>query len=165
MFTSANERAFLLAQQNDFSTIYGDYILKKSYICIIYKESSQDKISKTYHIKTMDQQKVDMFLMSNANKFPEERMFFIREHLANLDDSKAGILYTLQLKDPTMALVLSLMVGGFGVDRFYLGQTGMGILKFITCGGLGIWAIVDWFLIIGATRDYNLEKLHRFLSY
>ena len=121
--------------------------------------------SKTYHIKTMDQQKVDMFLMSNANKFPEERMFFIREHLANLDDSKAGILYTLQLKDPTMALVLSLMVGGFGVDRFYLGQTGMGILKFITCGGLGIWAIVDWFLIIGATRDYNLEKLHRFLSY
>ena len=48
----------------------------------------------------MDQQKVDMFLMSNANKFPEERMFFIREHLANLDDSKAGILYTLQLKDP-----------------------------------------------------------------
>ena len=113
----------------------------------------------------MDQQKVDMFLMSNANKFSEERMFFIREHLANLDDSKAGILYTLQLKDPTMALVLSLMVGGFGVDRFYLGQTGMGILKFITCGGLGIWAIVDWFLIIGATRDYNLEKLHRFLSY
>ena len=106
-----------------------------------------------------------MFLMSNANKFPEERMFFIREHLANLDDSKAGILYTLQLKDPTMALVLSLMVGGFGVDRFYLGQTGMGILKFITCGGLGIWAIVELFLIIGATRDYNLEKLHRFLSY
>lgn len=42
----------------------------------------------------MDQQKVDMFLMSNANKFPEERMFFIREHLANLDDSKVGILYT-----------------------------------------------------------------------
>lgn len=113
----------------------------------------------------MDQQKVDMFLMSNASKFPEERMLSIRDYLTNLDDSKASILSILQLKDPTTALLISLIVGGFGADRFYLGQIGLGILKLITCGGFGIWAIVDWFLILGATKDYNLEKLHRFLSY
>lgn len=41
------------------------------------------------------------------------------------------------------ALLLSILVGGLGADRFYLGQTGMGILKLVTCGGLGIWAIID----------------------
>ncbi|MGN0234384.1 MAG: TM2 domain-containing protein [Bacteroidaceae bacterium] len=111
----------------------------------------------------MDQQRVDMFLMSNASKFPEGHMLFLRNHLTSLDDSKAFILTTLQLKDPTTALVISLLVGGFGADRFYLGQTGYGILKLITCGGLGVWTIVDWFLILGATKDYNLEKLRRFL--
>jgi hypothetical protein len=33
----------------------------------------------------------------------------------------------------------------------------MGIGKLLTCGGLGIWAIIDWFLIMGATREKNME--------
>lgn len=37
-----------------------------------------------------------------------------------------------------------------------IGDTGMGIGKLLTCGGFGIWAIVDWFLIMGATREKNM---------
>ena len=51
----------------------------------------------------------------------------------------------------------SLLGGQLGIDRFMIGDTGMGIGKLLTCGGLGIWAIIDWFLIMGATREKNME--------
>ena len=107
----------------------------------------------------MEQQKVDMFMMMNNKYFPEAQIPFIRQHLLNVDESKEGILHTLQFKDPIISLVLSLLVGGLGVDRFYIGDTGLGIGKLITCGGLGIWTIIDWFLIMQATREKNMARL------
>ena len=66
-------------------------------------------------------------------------------------------MQTLQFKEPTTSLIVSLLGGQLGIDRFMIGDTGMGVAKLLTCGGLGIWAIVDWFLIMGATREKNME--------
>jgi len=107
----------------------------------------------------MEQQKVDMFMMMNNKYFPESQIPYIRERLLSLDDSRAGLLHAIQFKDPTTALIISLFIGGWGIDRFYIGDTGLGIAKLLTCGGLGIWAIIDWFLIMGSTREKNLERL------
>jgi TM2 domain-containing membrane protein YozV len=55
-----------------------------------------------------------------------------------------------------LCLVISVLFGGIGVDRFMMGKVGTGILKLITFGGLGVWWLVDVVLI--ATK-YNFENV------
>lgn len=55
---------------------------------------------------------------------------------------------------------LSFMWGTFGVDRFYLGKIGTGILKLITFGGFGLWTLVDLVLIMsGSMRDKDNQPM------
>lgn len=67
------------------------------------------------------------------------------------------------------AFFLSFMFGVFGVDRFYLGKHGTGILKLLTLGGFGFWAMIDLSMIVsGSMRDQqgrdliDAAKYHRF---
>jgi TM2 domain-containing membrane protein YozV len=59
-------------------------------------------------------------------------------------------------RDLGTAFLLSFFLGGFGADRFYLGYTGLGILKLLTGGGCGIWAMVDC-IIIGMGRAQDAD--------
>ena len=111
----------------------------------------------------MESQKVDMFIMMNGKYFESHQINAIRERLIQMDDSKWAMLSTLQLKDPTTSLIVSILAGNLGIDRFMIGDTGLGVGKLLTCGGFGIWAIIDWFMIQGATREKNMLKLQQFL--
>jgi len=109
----------------------------------------------------MESQKVDMFIMTNGKFFESHQVSQIREKLIQMDDSKWSVVQTLQFKDPTTSLIVSLLGGSLGIDRFMIGDTGLGVGKLLTCGGVGIWAIIDWFMIMGATREKNMAKLQQ----
>ena len=111
----------------------------------------------------MDAQKVDMFMMMNSKYFESYHLNAVREKLLSLDDSRSSIVHSLQFKEPTTALIISIFGGAYGIDRFYIGDTGMGVGKLLTCGGLGIWAIIDWFMIQGATREKNMQMFQNSL--
>jgi TM2 domain len=65
-------------------------------------------------------------------------------------------------KEWFVTLAISFFVGWFGIDRFYLGYTGLGILKLITFGGFGIWYLVDLVMIaMGKLDDANHLPLRR----
>ena len=104
----------------------------------------------------MDQNKINMFLATNAKFFTAAQLADLRNRITELDDSL--LMYTSQLKDPTTALILSIFTGGLGIDRFYIGDTGLGIGKLLTGGGCGIWSLIDWFLIMDDTRNKILSS-------
>ena len=111
----------------------------------------------------MDTQKVDMFIMVNAKYFESHLIPQLRERLIAVDESKWVMIQAISLKDPTTSIIVSILAGHFGIDRFMIGDTGLGVGKLLTCGGLGIWSIIDWFLIMKATRQKNFEKLQMYL--
>lgn len=113
----------------------------------------------------MDSQKVDMFLISYNKFFESYHLMEIKDLLAQSDDNKLTNIQIQQYQDPTMVLIVSLLGGPLGIDRFMIGDTGLGIAKLLTCGGLGIWAVIDWFLIMGATKRKNFERLINGLNY
>ncbi|MBU0507711.1 TM2 domain-containing protein [bacterium] len=65
-------------------------------------------------------------------------------------------------KDYLTALLLSIFLGTLGVDRFYTGYTGLGILKLLTAGGCGIWWLIDVIMIAtGSYKDANGRSLRK----
>ena len=107
----------------------------------------------------MERSKIEQFMLLNAGNFEESNLQKIHSKLESVPEESATLVLGTEFKKPTTSLIISFLGGSLGIDRFYLGQTGKGILKLITCGGFGIWAIIDLFIIMGATKEYNTNKL------
>ena len=107
----------------------------------------------------MDQNKVDMYVMTNQKYFPAEKIMYLKEKLAAMDESKFTMVSTVELKDPTTILLVSIFLGSLGIDRFMLGDTGMGILKLLTGGCCGILTIIDWFTVSKKSKELNFNNI------
>lgn len=106
----------------------------------------------------MTQEKIEQLLTDNMKKIDAEQVETIREHLANVDDATGEAAFA-NLKSPTGIFWIAFFLGCLGIDRFVLGQTGLGVAKILTCGGCYVWAIIDWFTAAGRARKYNTEKI------
>ena len=111
----------------------------------------------------MEKKQIDQLIMMHSSKLSPEYIEPIRERLVNMDYTQAVILLG-DLKDTTLVLILSILVGQLGIDRFFIGDIGMGVGKLVTFGGCGIWWLVDLCFIMDATRKRNSEKLLQSLS-
>ncbi len=107
----------------------------------------------------MEKSKIDLFFAGHAEMFPENKLLILKEKLERLPEDRFYTLQTAKTHNPLIMLLISFSVGLIGVDRFLLGQIGLGILKLITLGGLGIWYIIDWFVIMESTRTENFERI------
>ena len=107
----------------------------------------------------LDQNKIDMYIMTNQKYFPEEKIVYLKDKLRTMDDEKFSLISTIEMKDPTTILLVSIFLGTLGIDRFMLGDTGMGILKLLTCGCCGILTIIDWFTVSKKAKEGNFNKI------
>ena len=107
----------------------------------------------------MNMQKVDMYIMANQKYLPAEKILFLRERLLAADDSRMIMMTSVEFKDPTTILLISIFLGPLGIDRFMLGETGMGILKLLTGDCCGILTIIDWFTVQNKAKEANFQKL------
>lgn len=113
----------------------------------------------------MNEQQIIQILAIYADKLPVMDMHYLASRIIQRgwDENTIQIMLS-HMKDPTIALILSILIGTLGVDRFYIGDIGLGIGKLLTGGGCGVWWLIDIFLIMNATRQKNLETLMLQLS-
>lgn len=107
----------------------------------------------------MDTQRVDLYILNNQKYFPAEKIIYLKEKLAQVDATRFDLVTSTELKDPTTILIVSILFGGLGVDRFMLGQVGMGLLKLLTLGCLGILTVIDWFTVQKKARELNFNRI------
>ena len=80
----------------------------------------------------MTQQQKELYIVNNFKYFPQNTLMLVQEKLTTVPDDKAVFLQTVEYKNPTTILVLSIFFGHLGVDRFILKDLQMGFLKLFT---------------------------------
>lgn len=110
------------------------------------------------------EQTVSQFLMSKGSYFPTELLPHIQQQLLQVDEQRIVLLYSADFREPIIVFLVSLFLGYLGVDRFLIGDIGLGIAKLLTAGLCGVWVLIDLFLIIPRTKEYNYERLQQMLA-
>ena len=134
---------------------------------IIASNTDEEEIPIPEHSEELET-RVRQFLVQNKKYLPVERMKYIRSRLFTLNDKQWATVEWLTFKEPTTMILISIFIGGLGVDRFMLEDTLNGVLKLLLtlCCGVGIiWWLIDIFQISDKTLSYNYRLLTDTINY
>jgi serine/threonine protein kinase len=105
------------------------------------------------------EQELNLFFITKQDYFPKELVHFMKEDLVSVNNNIYHAISSFEYKNPNTMFWAAFPGGIFGIDRFLLGETGLGILKLVFgVVTYGIWVIVDCFTIKKRTRKYNYER-------
>lgn len=102
-------------------------------------------------------EQIDLFMVTYGRYFLSRDLETIHSMLESSTQADWKRLIETKFYDPSVITIFSLVGGYFGLDRFMRDDVTNGVLKLITCGGLGIWTMVDWFISAELTAKKNFE--------
>lgn len=108
-------------------------------------------------LNQMDKAKIDLFISANSEKFEPAALLAIRSKMEGLTDDQFVLLQSVSYQNPTTILLIAIFLG---LDRIFLNDIALGILKVITCYGFMIWYLVDIFSATDRTKKYNYKKFN-----
>ncbi|MCL2567247.1 MAG: TM2 domain-containing protein [Alphaproteobacteria bacterium] len=113
----------------------------------------------------MDRTKKSMLLGIWQDKLTNEQLVAVSSLLDEASDSKLEALQLISLKNPILTFLLSLFLGGIAVDRFYIGDVGLGILKLLF-GWMtfGVWWLLDLYFAQKKAKDINFNTIVKMLG-
>lgn len=99
------------------------------------------------------------------DRIPAEKYVMLKNRLREADEGKADEVLSAKLHGTASIVLLSIFLGGIGVDRFVIGDVGLGVGKLLV-GWLtfGIWPLIDIFLCYKKAKEKNFTKLLQILA-
>ena len=108
----------------------------------------------------MTQQRVNQLMAQYQSQIPKNMVVLFRQKLERAPEEAFDQMIALPMKNPTTVLLLSIFLGGLGIDRFVVGDTGLGVCKLLFGWlTLGIWPFVDIFCSYRKAKRKNLDTL------
>lgn len=108
----------------------------------------------------MEDKDLQVIMMGYQKGIPENKKVMFKNALKKASPEQVDNLTMVKLFNPVVTLILSIFLGGLGVDRFYIGDIGLGVAKLLV-GWLtfGIWPLVDIFCSYRKAKEKNLVNL------
>lgn len=108
----------------------------------------------------MEKSKSDALYMQYQDIVPQEQKFNLKRSLEKASDDCYDNLTTVKTYNPIVVLICSIFLGGLGIDRFIVGDIGLGVCKLLFgVFTFGIWPLVDIFFCYKKAKEKNLNNI------
>lgn len=124
-----------------------------------FETDESDEIVVDTSLSPVSEDLVDLYCTVHHDYFGTDKMILVRNRLMTMTESEFEMATSIDYVNPDMMLFVSCLSGSFGLDRFLLGETAVGLLKLLTFGCFGILTLIDLLTIRKKTQELNFNKI------